>query len=123
MGYKFYQTSTVTLAAGDNTIIPAPNPANDGLGAREHFIRRLWLERTDTATDVTLIIKNNAGTPRELMQRITLNSDAGKVVFEYGDLMEVGVGGGLALVVNASVDAKARVYVEYRTGAAAAWPA
>ncbi len=122
MGFKFNSTGTVTLAAGDNIVIVAPNPATDGLGEREHFIRRMYVERVDDAA-VTLIFKNNAAQPREIMPRITLNSDKGAVWLDLDSLEEIGVGGGLALVVNASVGNKASIYIEYRIGTALNWPA
>lgn len=73
MGRKYCSTGTVTLASSgaNNTVIAAPNPLSDGGGPRENFIRRLWVERTDTATDVTLIFLNSASlTPRELVDAI-----------------------------------------------------
>lgn len=116
MGRKYYSTGTVTLTnAGNNTVIAAP------AAGTEIKIRRLWLERVDT-TDVTVILENNADPVRELFPRVTLNSDAGKVFFEFDDLTEIGCGSGLACVLDASVGAKARAYIEYRLGSAQTWP-
>lgn len=117
MGRKLRSTGTIALASGDNTLIAA-----QGAGA-ESCIRRLWFERTDTAVDVTIIVKNNAASPRELLPRITLNADAGKVLLEFDDDTEVGSGDNLAVIVNASVGSKANVYAEYRTEVAKPWPA
>ena len=123
MARKFRTTGTVTLAqsGANNTVIAAPT--GDSASEREHFIRRLVAERTDTAVDVTLIFLNNdTPTPRELLPRITLNSDKGAVWLEFNDDTEVGVGGGKAFVVDASVANKARITVEYRFGMAVPWP-
>ena len=119
MGRKFHSTGTLTLAlaGANNTIIAAP------ASAYEHFIRRMVVERTDAAVDVTLIFLNNESpTPREILPRLTLNSDAGKVWLEFNDDTEIGVGGGKAFVVDASVANKAKITVEYRYGMAVPWP-
>ena len=117
MGRKFKSTGTVTLAQnGDNTVIAAL------ASGQEAFIRRLWFERVDT-TDVTIIVLNTATPAREIFPHITLNSDAGKAIFEFNDETEIGCGGGLGLVMNVSVQNKARTYVEYRIGKATDWPA
>lgn len=117
MGRKFYSTGTVTLTdSGATTVIAAP------VAGTEIKIRRMWFERVDS-TDVTVILKNNAGTARELFPRVTLNSDAGKVFFDFDDQTEIGCGDGLACVLDASVGAKVRAYIEYRLGTAIAWPA
>jgi hypothetical protein len=116
MGYKFLAASNTALANGDNTVIAAA-AANS-----ENFLRKIEIERLDTATDVTLIFKNNAETPRELLKRWTLNSDAGKIILEFNDETEIGIGAGLAFVVNASVGSKAAIRVEYRRGNPVDWP-
>lgn len=116
MGRKYYSTGTVTLTdAGNNTVIAAP------AAGTEIKIRRLWLERVDV-TDVTVILENNAAQVRELFPRVTLNSDAGKMFFDFDDQTEIGVGDGLACVLDASVGAKVRAYIEYRFGTAISWP-
>jgi hypothetical protein len=123
MTRKFRSTGTVTLAqsGANNTVIAAPTGGN--ASEREFFIRRLVVERTDTAVDVALIFLNNESpTPREIMPRLTLNSDKGAVWLEFDDETEVGVGGGKAFVVDASVGNKARITVEYRFGMAVPWP-
>ena len=122
MYYKNLATATITLAAGDNVVIPAPNPASNQVGQREHCLHRVYMERVDTTTDVTLIFKNDATPAREILPRITLNSDAGKMWLEFNGVNK-GVGGGNAFVVNASADGKAKIHVEYSTGTATEWPA
>ena len=98
-------------------------PAGGAAAEQEFFLRRVVAERTDTATDVTLIFLNNESpTPREVMPRITLNSDKGAIWLEFDDNTEVGVGGGKAFVVDASAANKARITVEYRIGMAMPWP-
>ena len=118
MAYKFKSTGTVDLTqSGSNTVIAAP-------ASGETFIRRLYVERTDTAVDVTLIFKNNAVTPRELLPKITLNDDKGVVWLEFTDDTEIGVGEELAFVVDASIANKARIYCDYRNdNRSVAWPA
>jgi len=122
MARKFRTTGAVTLSSsGTNTVIAAPT--GDAAADREFFLRRVVAERTDTATDVTLIFLNNESpTPREIMPRITLNSDKGAIWLEFSDDTEVGVGGGKAFVVDASAANKARITVEYRFGMAVPWP-
>ena len=121
MGLKFYSTNTVALSSGDNAIIAAPAPPADGLGAREHFIRKLTAQNTGS-TAVTLIIKNDATPARELEQRWVLDDKTPALYLQFDNLTEIGVGDGGALIVNASA-AGVNLRVEYRTGAALAWPA
>ncbi len=123
MAQKFKSTGTLTMAqaGANNTVIAAPNPSSVNGFTQEHFIRRIYAERVDS-TDVTLIFQNNANPVRELLPRITLNSDKGAVWLEFDDKTEIGVGGGLALIVDASVGNKAKVWVEYLTSSAQTWP-
>lgn len=123
MTRKFRTTGTVTLAqSGANNIVIAA-PTGNNASEHEYVIRRLVVERTDTAADVTLIFLNDASpTPRELLPRITLNSDKGTVWLEFNDETEVGCGGGNAFVVDASVANKARITIDYRVGMAVPWP-
>jgi predicted secreted protein len=116
MGRKFLAASNAALLIGTQTVIAAP------AAGTENFLRKVEIERLDTATDVTLIFKNNATTPRELLKRWTLNSDAGKIILEFNDETEVGIGDGLAFIVDASVGGKAAIRVEYRRGSPVAWP-
>lgn len=125
MGRKFKTTGTVTLTnSGDTTLINIPLPAATSEGIpQEHFIQKLWMERTDTATAVTLVFKNSADpTPRTLLPEVTLNSDQGKIWWDFTMSGGIGVGQNLALVVNASVGNKAKVCVEYSTGDNVDWP-
>lgn len=124
MGRKFKTTGTVTLSnSGDTTLINIPLPAATSEGTpQEHFIQKLWMERTDTATAVTLTFKNSADTPRVLLPEVTLNNDQGKFWWDFVASGGIGVGQNLALVVNASVGNKAKVYVEYTTGDNVDWP-
>lgn len=118
MGYKFYDTGTVALAAGNNTLVTAPNPLSDGLGLREIFARKLTAQRVGT-NDVTIIVKNGSG--RELEQRWNLTAEMPALYLQFNDTEEIGVGGGEPLLINAS-NTGVNVRVEYRTGSAIAWP-
>ena len=117
MGQKFYDTGTVSLAAGNNTLVAAP-AASAQIGEREHYIRKLTLQRVG-ANDVTVIVKNGSG--RELEQRWKLTADMPALYLQFNDMEEIGVGGGEPLIINAS-DTGVNVRVEYRTGGAVAWP-
>ena len=117
MGRKFLATATAALSAGNNTVIAAPTA--DSAGQREHYIRKLTMQRTGT-DPVTVIVKNGSG--RELEQRWVLNDAVPALYLMFDDETEIGVGGGEPLVINASA-AGASMRVEYRTGSASAWPA
>ena len=120
MGRKFLATATIALSSGDNTVIAAPTPASDSLGAREVFLRKLTAQNT-TSSAVTLIIKNNAPTARELEQRWVLDDKTPSLYLLFDDNSEIGVGSGNTLIVNAS-GTGVNVRVEYLTGSAIEWP-
>ncbi len=107
------RTPTTTLASGNNTIVAASAIAAD----EEMYLQVFYAERVDT-TDVTLIMKNTADTPVEVMPRITLNSDKGAVWLEFPQLSDdkrtlFRCGAGEGLVINSDQNNKARVWLQY----------